>query len=111
MDTPNLNYIKELSGGDLEFEKKVLSVLKEEFPVELDRFLTNYQKKDYKKSAEDVHKLKHKISILGLVNGYHIAVAFENELKQESDSLYDSFMGVMNQIKNFFEEKTTPIKS
>lgn len=104
MDTPNLNYIKELSGGDIEFEKKVLSVLKEEFPEELKRFLGNYEKKDYKKSAEDVHKLKHKISILGLVNGYHLAAAFENELKLESDSLYGSFMEVMDQIKLFLKK-------
>lgn len=104
MDTPNLNYIKELSGGDEEFEKKVLSVLKQEFPEELQRFLGNYEKKDYKKSAEDVHKLKHKISILGLVNGYHLAAAFENELKLESDSLYGSFMEVMDQIKLFLKK-------
>lgn len=104
MDTPNLNYIKELSGGDEQFEEKVLSVLKEEFPQELDRFLNHYQNKDYKKSAEDVHKLKHKISILGLVNGYHLAAAFENELKLESDSLYGSFMEVMDQIKLFLKK-------
>lgn len=104
MDIPNLNYIKELSGGDTQFEKKVLAILKEEFPMELDRFLDNYKKKDYKKSAEDVHKLKHKISILGLVNGYHVAAAFENELKLESNSLYGSFMEVMNQIKLFLKK-------
>ncbi|MDT7831169.1 Hpt domain-containing protein [Flavobacteriaceae bacterium S356] len=104
MDTPNLNYIKELSGGDKQFETKVLSILTEEFPNELDRFLSNYKKKDYKKSAEDVHKLKHKISILGLVNGYHVAVAFENELKLESDSLFGSFMEVMEQIKLFLKK-------
>ena len=101
MDTPNFKYIKELSDGDKEFEGKVISILKREFPEELNRFLQNHKRRDYKKSAEDVHKLKHKISILGLVNGYHIAVAFENELKLESDSLYDSFMEVMDQ-KNCF---------
>lgn len=104
MDTPNLNYIKELSDGDKQFENKVLSILKEEFPLELDHFLANYKKKDYKKSAEDVHKLKHKISILGLVNGYHVAAAFENELKLESDSLFGSFMEIMDQIKLFLKK-------
>jgi len=104
MDIPNLNYIKELSGGDKQFEKKVLTILIEEFPMELDRFVDNYKKMDYKKSAEDVHKLKHKISILGLVNGYHVAVAFENELKLESNSLYGSFMEVMDQIKLFLKK-------
>jgi len=110
MDTPNLNYIKELSDGDKAFEVKVISVLKEEFPIELNCFLNNYEKKDYKKSAEDVHKLKHKISILGLVNGYHVAVAFENELKLESDSLFDSFMEIMHQIKLFLKN-INPSKS
>ncbi|QMU65781.1 MAG: Hpt domain-containing protein [Flavobacteriaceae bacterium] len=103
MDTPNLNYIKELSDGDKKFEEKLLSVLKKEFPLELNSFLNNYQKKDYKKSAEDVHKLKHKISILGLVNGYRVATDFENELKLESDSLYESFMQIINQIKLFLK--------
>ncbi|MFY0604028.1 MAG: Hpt domain-containing protein [Flavobacteriaceae bacterium] len=104
MDTPNLNYIKELSEGDKLFESKVISVLKKEFPKELDCFLENYKKKDFKKSAEDVHKLKHKISILGLENGYHLAAEFENELKSESDSLYASFMQVMDQIQLFLEK-------
>lgn len=101
METPNLNYIKELSGGDKAFEQKIISVLKKEFPVELKRFLVHFEEKNYKKSAEDVHKLKHKISILGLGKGYQVAVAFENELKLETHNLYDSFMNIMDQIKLF----------
>ena len=38
METPNLNYIKELSGGDNAFEESILEVLKKEFPEELKLF-------------------------------------------------------------------------
>ena len=35
MKSPNLNYIRELSGGDQNFEKKIIDIIKKEFPEEM----------------------------------------------------------------------------
>ena len=42
-------------------------------------------------AAESVHKLKHKISILGLNKSYYIAEKFEDNLKDNSTELQSDF--------------------
>lgn len=102
MEQPNLNYIKELSDGDALFEKKLIAVLQKELPEEYKAFLRSFEEKKFKKTAEDVHKLKHKISILGLVKGYELASAFEKDLKENEDvSLNDSFRKVIKAMIDF----------
>jgi HPt (histidine-containing phosphotransfer) domain-containing protein len=98
METPNLNYIKELSGGDKEFEENILIVLKKEFPEECLLFNENFDKKDYNEAANNVHKLKHKISILGLKDGLELASRFEKDLKKSDFKLYKDYLNVLNKI-------------
>jgi len=66
LETPNLNYIEALSGGDITFKAKLIEVIKNEFPKESEAYFSNITQKNHQKAADDVHKLKHKISILGL---------------------------------------------
>ena len=40
-EVPNLNYIKEIAGGNEEFEKKFLSIIQAEFPKEKEDYLQN----------------------------------------------------------------------
>jgi hypothetical protein len=64
MEQPNLNYINELSGDNLEFKNKIIGILKKNSQMK-----SQYMKKDLKMElfiGQSVHKLKHKISILGL---------------------------------------------
>ncbi|MFK8061426.1 MAG: Hpt domain-containing protein [Polaribacter sp.] len=98
MENPNLNYIKELSGGDIAFEESILSVLKKEFPEEYKLFNINFDKKDFIEAANNVHKIKHKISILGLKKGLELASKFEKELKKGNSELYKDFINVLNKI-------------
>ena len=51
MERPNLNYIKKLSGGDQEFEKKIIDIIKKEFPEEKKVFRQNYNSKNFKLAA------------------------------------------------------------
>ena len=98
MEGPNLNYIKELSGGDTEFEESILSVLKKEFPIEYSLFNENFDKKDYLSAANNVHKMKHKISILGLKGGLELASKFEQNLKKSDTKLYKDYINILNKI-------------
>lgn len=79
-EKPNMDYIRTISGGELEFEKKLINIIKTEFPSEWNNYNTHINKGQLKLAAEDVHKLKHKISILGLKESYEIAVQFEFNL-------------------------------
>ena len=77
MEQPNLSYINNLSGGDKAFEAKLIGIIKEEYPVEKAIYIKNIELKNFKEAAENVHKLKHKISILGLEKSYNTANTFE----------------------------------
>lgn len=101
MEKPNLNYIKELASGSVKFEQKLISIVKREFPEEKAEFLKKYTAKNYSETAEHVHKLKHKIGMMGLENGYNTAIAFEEELKQNKTTLYSEFMLTLDTIEDF----------
>ncbi|AOW20495.1 histidine kinase [Urechidicola croceus] len=101
MENPNLNYIDELSGGDIEFKNKLISIIKEEFPKEKELYYKLLGLQDYKLVAEIVHKLKHKISILGLEKSYNVATNYENNLKLGNPNLKDQFDVIMMTISNY----------
>ncbi|AXT20364.1 Hpt domain-containing protein [Flavobacteriaceae bacterium AU392] len=101
MEQPNLYYINDLSSGDAAFKNKIIAVIKSEFPEEKSIYLKNIKSKDYKKAAENVHKLKHKISILGLEKSYALAVEFENDLRDDNLDLKDDFNTVLQIITDY----------
>jgi len=104
MEQPNLSYIKKLSGGDIAFEAQLLAVLKKEFPSEVEQYNTSIESNKLSETAEVVHKLKHKFSILGLEKSYQIAVEYENNLNANNKSLTFEFKKVLNIISNYLNE-------
>ena len=104
MEQPNLNYIKEISGGDKAFEGKLIQILREEFPLEHKNYRIASEKNDAKEVAEIVHKIRHKISILGLVKGFELASEFEEALKNHQDfGLKKDFESVLHQMEIFIK--------
>lgn len=104
MELPNLSYIHSMSGGDKAFEQKLIDIIKLEFPEEKEVYYMNYTSKNFKQAAENVHKLKHKISILGLEKSYEIAVAFENNLLEGNTNLNEQFESILNTITNYLKQ-------
>ncbi|TSE10180.1 MULTISPECIES: histidine kinase [Aquimarina] len=101
MEQPNLSEINKLSNGDKIFEEKIFNVIKKEFPLEKDQYFSNLEHKNLIKAAEDVHKLKHKISILGLEKSYEIATDYENNLKKGSYKLKEDFEKTLQVITEY----------
>ena len=98
---PNLDYIDEISDNDLIFKNKIIAIIKREFPLEKNEFFKKIQGKEYLLAAENVHKLKHKINMLGLKKGYEVAVKLENELKEENNKSFNDFIIVLKTIDNY----------
>lgn len=105
MEYPSLKYIKELSEGDEAFEKNIINVLKSEFPRELEIFIENFEKENYKEASVNVHKIKHKISILGFKKGLDLASSFENDLKKGEIKLYNDFTNILDKIHVYLNDK------
>ncbi len=101
LDKPNLSYIKELADGDAEFEADLIAILKKELPKEKEAFIESIRKQHYQNSAEHVHKIKHKISILGLEKSYVFAIDFEEELKNDNPTKYDTFLSILQNMEEF----------
>lgn len=108
MELPNLTYIKELSGGDKAFENQILGVIKSEFPKETEQYYAMLKKQDFQQLAASVHKLRHKISILGLEKDYALASTYEDQLKQHELGLQGDFEMILHKIHNFLEKNQTP---
>ncbi|MFD2828423.1 Hpt domain-containing protein [Leeuwenhoekiella polynyae] len=101
MDKPNLDKIKEIASDQLEFQKEMIAIIKEELPVEVEIYRKNLNAKYFLRSAEDVHKLKHKISILNMANSYELATNYENELRADNPKLAGQFEDTLQNMLDF----------
>ena len=103
MEQPNLSYIHSLSGGDKTFEDKLITIIKSEFPKEKAIYFKNIESRNFKDASENVHKLKHKISILGLEKSHVITVDYENSLKVNCLEGKEDFQNILKVITDFLE--------
>ncbi|MEH6408501.1 MAG: Hpt domain-containing protein, partial [Leeuwenhoekiella sp.] len=94
-EQPNIEMIKQMSGGDVSFIEKMMEIIQRELPKEITLYHEHLKNADYLTAAKDVHKLKHKISILGLEKSYKLAADYENELKNHKFSLAESFEDIL----------------
>ncbi|MFT7335754.1 MAG: HPt (histidine-containing phosphotransfer) domain-containing protein [Porticoccaceae bacterium] len=101
MEKPNLSYINELSGDNLEFKNRIISILKKELAEEISVYASEFKNGNYLLAAQSVHKLKHKISILSLKKGYYIAEEYENNLKSNSTKLDVDFINILKNMQEF----------
>ncbi|TDE03610.1 Hpt domain-containing protein [Flavobacterium hiemivividum] len=104
MEQPNNNYINQLSGDDLEFKAKMIAILKRELPEEILIYQNQMINNDLSEAAQSVHKLKHKISILGLEKNYYIAEEFEGNLKNKNTKSQSDFEAILKVMQEFIEK-------
>ncbi|APZ45596.1 hypothetical protein BW723_04475 [Polaribacter reichenbachii] len=104
MELPNLSVIKEISGNDIEFQNSILEIIKTEFPEEVDLFKQNFNSKNYIEASNNVHKIKHKISLLALNNGLQTAADYELALKKANTELHKDFLEVLDKIHVYLYE-------
>lgn len=104
VDSPNLNYIKEVSAGNLEFEEKFYDIIKTEFPEELNTYFDAMSQNDTDMAAKVVHKIKHKLGILSMNNAYQLAIDHEEALKNGNKELENPFKEVLDIVESFIKK-------
>lgn len=100
---PNLDFIKELSNGDLAFEQKFINILKQEFPLELEEYQSHIDSAQFDEAAMNVHKLKHKLSILGLMQDYELAIKHEEALLNGDAQWKNDFLRTLEKVDDFIK--------
>lgn len=103
-EIPNLTYINKLARGDISIKKELIDVIKNEFPKEKKDYYISLKNKEFKKIEQNVHKLKHKISILGLEKSYEDAGAFEKNLLDGNNKLQNKFESTLTNITNYLNQ-------
>lgn len=101
MEQPNLKYINELAGDDTAFKAKICATIKKELPLEIIEYKKEIENGNYIEAANHVHKLKHKISVMGMEKSYYLAEEFENNLKNHSAQLQSEFENVLLIMQQF----------
>lgn len=104
MEKPDLKYINKLSRGDESIKTELIAVIKTEFPEEKKEYYNSLETNEYKKIEENVHKIKHKISILGLEKSYEDAGAFEKNLLDGNNKLQNKFESTLTNITNYLNQ-------
>jgi len=103
MEQPNLSYINDIARGDETIKKTLINVIKTEFPEEKKEYFNSLNSKSFKKIEENVHKLKHKISILGLEKSYEIANKFEHNLREHKLEGAEDFEKILSVITTYLK--------
>jgi hypothetical protein len=103
METPNLSYINKLSKGDVSFEKEILTIVKEELEQEIEDYHTYFKAQNFLKAKVFVHRIKHKMSILGLEKSYEITNSFENDLRESNLKHQEYFEGMLPIMTNYLK--------
>ncbi len=103
-EKPNLSYIRQLSGGSAEFQERLLNVARRELPEEIEVFKQSIQDSNYTEASSNVHKLKHKISILGLEETYYFAEEYEDELREGKNKRQAEFEEILQVMLDFVQQ-------
>jgi HPt (histidine-containing phosphotransfer) domain-containing protein len=103
MEKPNLDYIEKLAMRDESIRNKLIAVLKIEFPEEKKEYYKSLKNKDFKEIEENVHRLKHTISILGMEKSYAIANEFEHNLRNLNLDRVDYFDQILVTISSYLK--------
>lgn len=103
MEQPNLEYVDQLARGDESIRKTLIDVIKTEFPEERKEYDESVKNNEFKKIEDNVHRLKHKISILGLEKSYERANKFEHNLREHNLNGVEDFEKTLKAISAYLK--------
>ena len=103
-EQPNLDYFNQIANGEQAILNTLISRLKSEFPQQLKSYNQSILESNYIEAAEALHKLKHKIGLLGLEKGYNIANQYEHNLREHNMQNKNEFEAILKNITNFIQK-------
>lgn len=103
-ETPSQKMIIELFGDSRKEQKKIMKQIILEFRLDFIEFKNFYDLRDYTEASEVVHRLNHKIGMLGLEKNYTLAQHFESELRQDNTIRYDNYMKILSTVSQYLDD-------
>lgn len=102
-EIPNLSYVISLVKNDFEFKSKFLAIIKAEFPIELEKYLQHMRREEPRAAAELVHKLKYRVSALGMNKSFELTEKHEERLHIGDTSLDFEFRRILKKIVAYLQ--------
>lgn len=81
-----------------------MDIIRKELPLEIEAYQMHLKAEDFNRTAADVHKINHKIKILGLEKGCAIAEKYRLDLKKHSLKLKTDFEGILSSMLLFIQK-------
>jgi hypothetical protein len=103
-EIPNLSYIDKISNGNTLFTKTLLGIIKKELSGEIESYQFHLKNGSFTKTAKEVHKLSHKIRILGLKKGFKIAEKYSSDLLEHNLKLKMDFDVILTSMLLFIKK-------
>ncbi|TVZ27835.1 hypothetical protein JM83_2900 [Gillisia sp. Hel_I_86] len=100
-EQPTVTEINKICGDNLNYRERLILVIKNELISEVEVYKKNISMENYIECAENVHKLKHKISVLGLEKSYELAVLFEQDLRNSDLKRKNDFDKILKSMLIF----------
>ena len=105
----NLDYLKEITGGETEVMKEFIQMFFDQFPEFIDGMTNNLAEKKWKELGEVAHKAKSSVMTFGMNDlGYRLKELQLKTQKLEDIDSYpayvDEFMTIMAQAKEELTE-------
>lgn len=97
-EIPNLSYIDKLANGNKLFVTNLLDIIKRELPTEIRAYKLHLGNKNFNETASDVHKINHKIKILGLEKSFEIAEQYKLNLLEQRVVLKLDFEAILKEL-------------
>ena len=101
---PNLDQVDLICGKNMVYRKRLLNVIKRELFLEAANYKENFKSGNFMECSENVHKLRHKISILGLEDAYYFALTYEEDLRIFNISKSEVFEIILNDMISFTKQ-------
>jgi signal transduction histidine kinase/DNA-binding response OmpR family regulator len=103
----NLDYLKDVSGGNTAFEISMIEQFLQQVPRELEAMKEAFDKADYPELTHIAHNLKTSVSFIGLANKIdHYLDYIENNagIQNVNDNIGEKIMAVNNICQKAFQE-------
>lgn len=100
-EIPSLNYLKHLSNGNEKFEGRIIQILVNELPEELENYKNAVKLENYYWAAEIVHKINHKIAFFHMKESYSLTCEHESSLREGKLTHQEEFLEIVIKILKF----------
>ena len=103
-EMPNLIYIRKVAKGDHSFTRNLIAVIKRELSGDAAAYRLHLKNQSFRQSSDYVHKLCHKIRILGLEKGHKIAEEYRADLLENNLKLKSEFENILTSMLLFIKK-------